>query len=237
MDYAGAVEAAPPGWRHFEVADLDRLPRAVRQRALTMIPPDELELVHDGDPEAQKRARRALFWTFVYHLEPKKWEMLASVEPIHPEALAAIPSARRALDIGAGGGRLTTHLVTRCDRVAAIEPSLGLASILKSKLPTAITAAGWAEALPIGDGWSDLTAACGALAPEQAILDEMRRVTSVGGLMLLISPERPEEYERLGWTRISLDPIQAPKHERWIDEFFGPPDPPHELVMSRRVEI
>jgi len=55
-----------------------------------MIPPDELELVRDRDPEAEERARRALFWTFVYHLEPKKWERLASVEPIHPEALAAI---------------------------------------------------------------------------------------------------------------------------------------------------
>ena len=233
MDYAGAVTAAPPGWRHFAIGDLERLPLGVRKRALMTVPPLELELLQAGDPRAEERVLRAVFWSLVYHLEPEKWESLASVEPIHPDALAALPTVRRAVDIGAGSGRLTAHLLTRCERVLAIEPSLGLARILKAKLPAAITAAGWAEALPIADGWSELTTACGSLGPEPMILNEMRRVTRAGGLVLLISPERPEEYERLGWTRTTLEPIPAPEHARWIDDFFGPPDPPHELVMTR----
>jgi hypothetical protein len=125
---------------------------------------------------------------------------------------------------------LTAHLLQRCARVIAVEPAPRLAGLLKARHPHALVVAGWAEALPLGDGCSQLTSACGSFGPEPAILAELRRVTAVGGTIALISPESPEWFESEGWRRLSVTPSAAPAHATWIDEFFGPPDPPHELV-------
>jgi hypothetical protein len=70
--------------------------------------------------------------------------------------------------------------------------------------------------------------------PDASVLNELERVTEVGGEIVLISPEQPEWFEGHGWRRRSFDPLPAPPHDDWIDSFFGRPDPPHELV-SRRV--
>jgi len=91
--------------------------------------------------------------------------------------------------------------------------------------------AAWADAIPLDDGCSELTAACGAFGPDEAILAELRRITGRGGVVALISPEQPDWFERQGWRRIAVSPRQAPEHAAWLDEFFGPLDPPHELVM------
>jgi SAM-dependent methyltransferase len=234
MDYEQAVLAAPPGWTHFQIADLDRLPPAVRQREMTRVPDAERRLFEFGDVDARERVLRAWFWTFVYHLEPKLWDGLAEAEPIHPALLAALPGTTQlALDIGAGSGRLTAHLAGRYPQVVAVEPSFGLRSLLKQRLPEANVVAGWAEALPIRDRCSQLTAACGSFGPDPAVLRELHRVTAIGGVIALISPESPEWFEANGWHRLSLPAALPPDHERWIDDFFGPPDPPHELVMTR----
>ena len=221
MDYAEAVEKAPPGWRHFSIEDLERLPGAVRARELARIPP------HEPDD----RVLRAMFWTLVYHLEPEKWEELARAEPIHPELVAALPRTATALDVGAGSGRLTEHLVGRCGDVVAIEPSAGLRAILARRLPSVRALDGWAEALPIDDGWSQLTAACGSFGPDTAILPELERVTMSGGIVALISPEHPEWFQANGWRRITAAPIDPLPHPAWIDDFFGRLDPPHEMVV------
>lgn len=201
---------------------------------MASFPADELRLLRHGDPDAATRALRALFWTLVYHLEPALWDQLAQIEPIHPGIIAALPgSMRTSLDVGAGSGRLTGHLAVRSQRVVAVEPSIGLADLLRGRLPGVDVVSGWAEALPITSGWSEVTAACGALGPDPAILQELHRVTAPGGVILLISPEEPERFESLGWDRHVLEPIPSLTHETWIDEFFGPPDPPHEFVVRR----
>lgn len=223
MDYAEAVETAPPGWRHFTVEDVDRLPDDVRSRAMARVPANEPD----------DRVIRALFWTLVYHLEPARWDELARVEPIHPELIASLPRTPTALDVGAGSGRLTEHLVTRCDEVIAVEPAAGLRAILAERVPAARAVHGWAEALPIEDGWSHLTAACGALGPDPEILAELVRVTKPGGTIALLSAERPEWFEVHGWKRIRTAALEPLPHPRSLDDFFGPLDPPHELVMIR----
>lgn len=234
MDYEQAVAAAPAGWTHFQLADLDRLPPAVRERELARVPAADQRLVAAGDPNATGRVLRASFWTLVYHLEPDLWDELARVEPIHPALLSALPaSIDCGVDIGAGSGRLTAHLLGRCRKVVAVEPSIGLRNLLHRRLPDASVVAGWAEALPLGDGCSQLTAACGSLGPDPLVLHELHRVTAAGGVIALISPESPEWFEANGWRRIRLPAPPALAHERWIDDFFGPPDPPHELVMTR----
>ena len=223
MDYAEAVETAPPGWRHFSVRDIDRLPEEVRARGLA----------HTPSNEPDERVLRAMFWTLVYHLEPERWDELARFEPIHPDLVAALPDgATTAIDVGAGSGRLTAHLATRARDVIAVEPSAGLRSILTRRLPGIRALNAWAEALPIEDGWSQLTAACGAFGPDRAVMAELARVTARGGWIALISPEHPEWFEANGWLRITAPPMEAPAHPGWIDDFFGPPDPPHEMVLT-----
>jgi SAM-dependent methyltransferase len=224
LEFEEAVEQAPPGWRHFSIDDIARLPDSVRTHEMARVPPGE----------ADDRVVRAMFWTLVYHLEPEKWDELARFEPIHPALIAALPSkVDTCLDIGAGSGRLTEHLVGRSHNVIAIEPSDGLRSLLMRRLPKVKAVAGWAEALPIEDHYSQLTAASGAFGPEPLVLAEMRRVTATGGLVALISPEHPEWFEANGWRRITTPPLDVPEHPHWLDEFFGPLDPPHELVMTR----
>jgi SAM-dependent methyltransferase len=234
MNYERVVEQAPPGWRKFGLEDLERLPAAVRAHEMRSVPDRDRKLIEKGDPEAAERVMRAFFWTFVYHLEPDRWDALAHVEPIHPDVLAALPRhARRGVDIGAGSGRLTQHLVDRCDHVVAVEPASGLLELIKQRLPTVEVLAGWADALPLEDRCSDLTAGCGVLGPESDALEELERVTAIGGLIALISPESPEWFEARGWSRLAAAPMAPPYHELWIDEFFGPPDPPHELLTKR----
>lgn len=234
MDYERAVEQAPPGWRQFGIEDLAHLPSVVRRHELESVPRPERELLDAGDAAAVERVRRAFFWTFVYHLQPERWDALAQVEPIHPKVLAALPAfSRRSIDVGAGSGRLTQHLLSRCEHLVAVEPSAGLRAIIKDRLPTVEVVAGWAEALPLEDRCSDLTAACGALGPEPDVMRELERVTEVGGLIALISPECPEWFEAHGWSRLTAAKIPPLDHEPWIDEFFGAPDPPRELLTKR----
>ena len=224
MDYEEAVATAPPGWRHFSIRDVERLPDAVRRREMARIPRGE------GDD----RVVRALFWTLVYHLAPEKWNELARFEPIHPALVEALPqSLDTALDVGAGSGRLTAHLVARCRHVTAIEPSTGLLALLRRRLPQVALVAGWAEALPVKDHWSQLTTSCASFGPDPAVLSELRRVTAPGGMIALVNPEDPDWFEAHGWQRTTAPPMPAPEHPRWIDEFFGPLDPPRELLTTR----
>ena len=81
------------------------------------------------------------------------------------------------------------------------------------------------------DGSSQLTAACAAFGPDPLILAELKRVTSRGGTIALISPERPEWFEANGWRRITVARLPPPPHPRELEEYFGPLDPPHDLVM------
>lgn len=222
MDFDEAVATAPPGWRHFRVDDIARLPPAVQAHELARAPAGL-----DGD-----RLVRGLFWTLVYHLEPQWWDELARFEPIHPEVIDALPErVDTALDVGAGSGRLTQHLARRAQHTVAIEPAAGLRALLQGRLPGVQAIAGWAEHLPVRDRSSQLTAACGAFGPDPVVLRELERVTATGGLIALVSPERPDWFADHGWRRVWAPPIAAPPHPPWIDEFFGPPDPPHELVM------
>jgi len=224
MDFDEAVDKAPPGWRHFSAGDIARLPSAVRAHELARVPRGETE----------DRVVRGLFWTLVYHLEPERWDELARHEPIAAGLLDALPAhVNTAIDVGAGSGRLTKHLVARSGRTIAIEPSAGLRALLTQRLPRVRVLAGWAERLPLRDASAQLTAACGAFGPDPEILAELERVTAPGGTIALVSPEEPDQFEALGWMRFSVAPESPPTHPAWLDDFFGPLDPPHEMVVRR----
>jgi SAM-dependent methyltransferase len=234
LDYESSIAKAPNGWRHFMVEDIERLPEPVRRHELARVPQRDLELVARGDVVAAERVLRACFWTLVYHLEPEKWDELSRSEPIHPDLLRALPDrVDVAVDIGAGSGRLTAHLAARSSRVVAVEPSAGLRSMLRIRLPHVEVVAGWGECLPLRGHVSHLTTGCGSLDPDPRVLAELVRITAPGGSIVLISPEEPEWFEAHDWDRITLPPIKPLPHPAWIDEFFGPPDPPHEMVALR----
>lgn len=223
MDFDEAADQAPPGWRHFAFEDIGRLPEAVRTHELARVPPGE----------TQERVVRGLFWAFVYHLDADRWDELARHEPITPAVLDALPAhVESALDVGAGSGRLTSHLMARATRVVAVEPSNPLRALLQARHPAVTAVSAWAESLPFADGSFQLTAACGAFGPDPVVLAELRRVTADGGVIALISPEHPEWFEAHGWRRIVTAPTPPPDHPPWLDEFFGPLDPPHEMVTT-----
>ena len=234
MDYATAADTAPPGWRHFTLADLQRLPEAVRRHELARIPSAERHLIDGGDEAARERCVRALFWTFVYHLEPERWDQLASCEPIHPSLLDLLPrNVDVAVDVGAGSGRLTSHLAGRARRVVAVEPSLPLARMLAARLPAVCVVAGWAESLPLPGHCAEVTAACCSFGPDPVVLAELQRITAPGGSIVMVNPEQPEWFEARGWARTTITAPLPDAHPAWVDQFFGPPDPPTEIVMRR----
>ena len=205
------------------MADVARLPDPVRRRELARVPKGE----------SDEHVVRALFWTLVYHLEPERWDRLAQAEPIAPALIDMLPrNVALAVDVGAGSGRLTQHLEARARDVVAVEPAAGLRAIIRRRLPRVRVVAGWAEAVPLADHVAQLTAACGAFGPDEAVLSELRRITAPGGIVALISPEQPEWFEARGWRRLSTDPPGLPPRAEWLDGFFGPPDPPHELGMT-----
>ena len=233
MDFERAVESAPPGWRHFTIDDLNRVPAWALEHEMQRLPAAQRVALNEGDRGVQERVLRAFFWTFVYHLEPAMWDALSQAEPIADGLIGALPTAPlRVIEVGAGSGRLTRHLSRRSDCVVAIEPALGLSTLLRRRLPDVHVVSGWAEALPIVDGWSQLTSACGVIGPDPVILSELERVTAPGGDIVLLSPDCPEWFEANGWRRLTVERPMAPAHAEWIDGFFGPPDPPHELVAK-----
>ena len=237
MTYEEAVAAAPPGWTTFGLRDVARLPAAIRRRAIGGVPSGEMSKAVAGDADADERVRRALFWTLVYQLRPELWDSLAAAEPVHPRALKLLhdlgADRGNVLEVGAGSGRLTVNLVEWSRSLVAVDPSLPLLRILASRIRLALPAAGFAEALPVGDAWADVTVSCSSLGIDGAVIAEAERVTRTGGLIVLVSPE---PGDRSGWSEARFDPdeVYLPRRDAWIDEMFGPPQPPSEVVWKIR---
>src|SRR5713226_9172086 len=166
VDYFQAASTAPPGWQRYSLDDVGRLPT----QYLAIVPPAEREAAARGNKEASQRLRRALFWPMVYELEPELWDAVSRAEPIHPGILAKLEiEGRRVLEVAAGSGRLTVYLCPRASELVCVEPSSGLRRILVSRCPTADVSAGFFHALPIVDGWAELTVACASVPPDPGV--------------------------------------------------------------------
>jgi len=233
VDYFQAASASPPGWKRYSLDDIARLPA----QYLAAVPAGEREAADHGNAEAGQRLRRALFWPMVYELEPELWDAVSQAEPIHPAVLAKLEiEGRRVLEVAAGSGRLTVYICRRAAELVCIEPSSGLRRILVSRCPSADVRAGFFHALPIRDGWAQLTVSCASIPPDPGIVLELERATAPGGVLALISPENPDWFEAHGWERLSFDPndvVIAP-HDPELEAIFGPLEPPHDLLWRHR---
>src|SRR5579864_7418783 len=107
--------------RRYSVADLRVFSLAERARFLP-----------DWTPDSP--IDRSLSFELLYRLEPDLYDRLAAAERIHPAVLDWLPRVDRAVEIGAGTGRLTTHLLTRCANLVAVEP----AGAMRARLRAAI---------------------------------------------------------------------------------------------------
>ena len=233
MDYFQAASTAPPGWQRYSLDDVARLPA----QYLATIPAGEREAAALGNAEAAQRLCRALFWPMVYELEPELWDAVSQAEPIHPGILAKLEiEGRRVLEVAAGSGRLTVYLCPRASELVCVEPSSGLRRILVSRCPSADIRAGFFDALPVVDGWAEVTVSCASIRPDPGEVLELERATAPGGVIALISPESPDWFEARGWDRLSFDPtdVVINPHDPELEAIFGPLDPPHELLWRHR---
>src|SRR5207245_8395823 len=116
----------------------------------------------DADP----RTNAALAWELLYRLEPDLYDRLVRAEPLHPGILKWLPrSVDRAVEVGAGSGRLTVQLAGRCGEVVAVEPAAQLRGILQARLRGTGQAGrvravgGFFHELAPADGWAGLVIA------------------------------------------------------------------------------
>jgi SAM-dependent methyltransferase len=157
---------------------------------------------------------RSLSFELLYRLEPELYERLVAAERIHPAVLEWLPRVDRVVEIGAGTGRLTTHLLTRCAHLVAVEPARPMRERLRAALsPQALEKAdivdGFFDALPVPDTSADLVVTCSALERDAAHggdagLAEMERVCAPGGVIAVVWPNHLDWLSAQGFTYLSF---------------------------------
>lgn len=106
----------------------------------------------------------------------------AAADDILPRRVAAV------LDLGAGTGKFTELLVSRADRVVAVEPSAAMIDVLRTKLPAVEALAGGAENIPLAGASMDAVTVAQAFHwfDQDAACAEIRRVLVPSGTLGLL---------------------------------------------------
>jgi SAM-dependent methyltransferase len=183
-----------------------------RKRFLAGVEPADLRSV-DDDLAAWHRVAAEVAWELLYRVEPELYERLTIGEAINAGVLSWLPEeVNRAVEVGAGAGRLTTQLAPRCRELVGVEPSAPLrrrlaAALAELQTGTIDVRPGFFDALPVEDDWADLVVACSAFTTDPAHggdigLAEMERVCAPGGVVVVIWPVRCEWLEARGYTTV-----------------------------------
>ena len=190
---------------------------------VAVISPDErrrLLIEERADPQRDP----GLAWELLYRLEPELYDRLVVAERLHPNILQWLPNhVERIVEVGAGSGRLTLELVSRCNELTAIEPAAPLREILARKLERQVATGapsghppaevrvvdGFLDALPVADRSAELVVACSVVTPEQSHggdrgLSEMERVCATQGLVVIVWPNHPEWLSAHGYRYLSF---------------------------------
>jgi len=106
----------------------------------------------------------------------------AAAEEIIPTRVA------RALDLGAGTGKFTERLMSRADRVIAVEPSVAMLDVLRAKLPKVEAIVVGAENIPLSNSSVDAVTVAQAFHwfDRDAACAEISRVLVPGGVLGLL---------------------------------------------------
>jgi SAM-dependent methyltransferase len=155
---------------------------------------------------------RSLSFELLYRLEPDLYAQLVAAERIHPAVLEWLPRVERAVEVGAGTGRLTTHLLTVCAHIVAVEPAQPMRDRLRAAhnaetLTKIDIVDGFFDALPVADASADLVVTCSALDTTiahggDAGLREMERVCAPGGVIVVVWPNHLDWLNAHGYTHL-----------------------------------
>lgn len=166
----------------------------------------------DGTPAP--RIDRLLAFELLYRLEPELYDRLVAAERIHPAVLEWLPRVENVVEVGAGSGRLTTHLLTLCAHMVAVEPAGPMREVLAAALSPNARAKvdivdGCFDSLPVDDASADLVVTCAALEPDTAHggdagLVEMERVCAPGGVIAVVWPNHLDWLGARGFTHLSF---------------------------------
>jgi SAM-dependent methyltransferase len=142
--------------------------------------------------------------------------------PYPPQAVDWLvpPTARRALDLGAGTGKLTRELLGRGLDVTAVDPSTGMLDELRRVLPGVPVLTGTAERIPLPDKAVDvvLVAQAWHWVDRARAVPEVARVLSPGGTLGLIWNLRDENED---WVRRLGQIMRSAEQRRDLE--VGPP--------------
>jgi SAM-dependent methyltransferase len=208
MSVAGAGPRAVPLAERYSPADCGVLTVAERERFLAAGAWEEAADGGNGLPPG-------LSWQLLYRLEPELYDRLARAEPLHPEVLGWLPRrVARAVEIGAGSGRLTVALARRCASLLAVEPAAGLRRLLRRRLAGegldhVTVRSGFVDAIPAPSLSADLVVTASAFTPESAHggdagLAELERVAVPGGLVVIVWPNHLDWLRDRGYHHLSF---------------------------------
>ncbi|HVL81716.1 MAG TPA: class I SAM-dependent methyltransferase [Actinomycetota bacterium] len=151
-------------------------------------------------------------WELLYRWEPELYDRLVAGERVHPGIWEVFPTrVGRALEVGAGTGRLTLELARRCEEVLAVEPAEPMRTILRSRAEAdglgdrVRVEPGFFDDLPAPDGWADVVCSLSSFTPDPSHggepgLEEMERVCRPGGIIVLVWPYDRAWLEARGFT-------------------------------------
>ena len=112
--------------------------------------------------------------------------------------IPGLPSAATVLELGAGTGKLTRLLVSRFERVVAVEPAEPMRRLLVTHCPEAEVLAGSAEEIPLANASVDAVFAAEAFHK----FDGERALAEVRSLLAAAEYRRKWET-RVHWTRLA----------------------------------
>ncbi|HEY2702262.1 MAG TPA: methyltransferase domain-containing protein [Candidatus Dormibacteraeota bacterium] len=206
MSVVGTGRRAVPLADRYDAADCGVLTAAERARFLA---PGAWE---EGGGD---RLPPGLQWQLLYRLEPELYDRLARAERLHPGVVGWLPGrVARAIEVGAGSGRLTVALARRCASLLAVEPAAGLRRLLRRRLAGrgldhVGVRSGFVDAIPAPSASADLVVTASAFTPERAHggdagLAELERVAAPGGLVVIVWPNHLDWLRERGYRHLSF---------------------------------
>jgi SAM-dependent methyltransferase len=145
--------------------------------------------------------------------------------PAYPEAAVQwlLEGAARAVDAGAGTGKLTLPASSLVREVVAVEPQESMVRQLNRSVPAARCLCARAEALPLVSGWADVVVAAQAFHwfDRARALPEIARVLRPGGRLSLVWNVRDESVEWVAQLSRIAGADNSVETRRGLDQVRG----------------